>query len=85
MTRKMLFWIAAVVLLASNFLLDEYLADLYVRLARDLVLFGGLFWGRYWLLKTGSDHCRRKSMLYWRKRRSICGCALTVSTLRFML
>ncbi|WP_271271086.1 methyl-accepting chemotaxis protein [Aliamphritea hakodatensis] len=45
MTRKMLFWTAAVVLLASNFLLDGYLDDLYVRLARDLVLFGGLFWG----------------------------------------
>ena len=45
MTRKLLFWIAAVVLFASNFLLDDYLGDIYVRITRDLVLFGGLFWG----------------------------------------
>ena len=45
MTRKLLFGIGAVVLLASNLLFDAYLDDMYIRLARDVLLFGGLFWG----------------------------------------
>lgn len=60
MKRKMIFFLGAALLLASDFLLDDLLGQLYLRLLRDAVLFGGMYWALVRLADTRIGLLRSK-------------------------